>query len=464
MARADRSPRIHSANVVVDVGGVTRVWSFSGADARPAGSAEMPSDWALPPKLVGKGWAQLARPRMNIAWIADQPVFLQLVLLPTDDLSEVPAMIELQLEKLSPLPVGQIVWSYEVLGQRPASGGMPVLVAIAERSVVESTLASLEKRGFRADRVESPLLPLIGRTQFVSDGAYIFVFRSGPRQTCLIGWYADGALRALNVVNVTADERWVRQLVDELNRLTWAGELEGWASGPAPALHLVADEETLTEWRAPLEDASGIAVTPHVRPSDPELAAASVVRAAKGVAPTNLLPPEYAARYRQEYNDQLWMGGLGALFMAYLFGVLVYFGAVEVQKYRHARVAEELASVHAGYTNALRLKAQAQILQETVNLRFAALECWLATVEVMPEELNLESLNFSGGQNVTITGYAPADQENRISEFWRALQRKRVGNTNLFSQVQLRPTIMRTVQGVPQIQWGFNCTLQRPEI
>ena len=30
---------------------------------------------------------------------------------------------------------------------------------------------------------------------------------------------------------------------------------------------------------------------------------------------TNLLPPEYTARYRQQFIDRLWMRGLGAVLM-----------------------------------------------------------------------------------------------------------------------------------------------------
>lgn len=438
------------------------MWSFLGSDARPAGSVEQPSDWVLPRKLVAKGWPELIRPRLNIAWLGEQPVFIQLVHLPTDTPAEVPAMLELQLEKLSPLPIGQIVWSYEILPQR-APDGLPVLVLIAERSVLDATLGGLEAQGVFSDRIESPLLPLIVRTDFSVDGAYLFVFRSGAKRTCLIGWAAEGALRVLNVVNLAEDERWVRQLVDELNREAWAGELEGWASA-APSFHLVADEVTINEWRTSLEEALGATITPHVRPTDPELAALSARRVASGSNSANLLPPEYGARYRQQYTDRLWMGGLGALFVAYLIGVLIYFGAVEYKKFRHGRVAAQLAEVNSAYTNTLRLKAQAQVLQETVNLRYAALDSWMATVETMPEELSLENFTFSGGRMVTISGFAPADQQSRITEFWQALQRKIVGNTNLFTRVDLKPTVIRPVQGVPQAQWGFDCFLRRPEI
>lgn len=143
-----------------------------------------------------------------------------------------------------------------------------------------------------------------------------------------------------------------------------------------------------------MEEALGRGIEVEERPADAELAAASVRRAMNDLNAGNLLPAEQAARYHR-----LWMGGLLAIAAAYLVCVLIYLGAVEVQKYRQGSKADELAAVNREYTNTLRLKAQAQVLQETVNLRYAALDCWLATVEAIPEDLSLENLARSRAAN-----------------------------------------------------------------
>lgn len=462
MARAPKTPRLHACNVLMDVAGRTRLWSFSGSDNRPTGALEVPAEKSLPEKVVGKGWEQLVRPSLNIAWVADQPVFLQLVTLPTDDPKEIPAMLELQIEKLSPLPVAQVVWAWEVMPGTNKSG-IGVLLLVAARNAVEGLLSRVERRGFDADRVESPLLQMVVGTRFAEDGAYVFLSRIGGRRDCLIGWVKDGALCCLNAVHVADGPEAAGQIVVELNRTAWAGEVEGWGSG-LDVVHLVAEEEQLSAWKGPLEQALGGTVRAVVSPGEAEIAKAGVARTVSGEPKANLLPPEYGVRYKQQFTDRLWMGGLMAVFGAYLVGVLIYFGVVEVQKYRQSRLADVMAQVNLSYTNTLRLKAQAQVMQETVNLRYAALDCWLATVDSMPEELVLDKLTFSGGQSLQIEGTAPSDQEGRITEFWQTLRRKVVGTTNLFSEVQLRPTAQRTVQGVPVIQWSFNCRLQRPDL
>lgn len=464
MARSARPARIHACNVLADLGERTRLWSFVGSEARPAGVLELAIDQPIPTKVAGKSWGQLARPRLNIAWVTGLPVFLQLVHLPTDDPTEVPAMLELQLEKLSPLPVGQVVWSHEVLPQKSVHG-LGVLVLLTERDGLAEQLGLLEKRGFIADRVESPLLRLVAETPLSEDGAYLWVYPLGTRRLCLVGWVADGSLRVLNVVNLSDDERWRRQLTDELDRLAWVGELEGWFEGGVPRVHLLADAPTLAAWRDPLAEALGAPIQEHERPADATVAAASARRAVDGRGRANLLPADFGARYRQEFTDRLWMGGLLGLFAAYLVGVLLYLGAVEVQKLRQSRWADDVSGLSGGYTNTLRLKAQMQVLQETVNLRYAALDGWLAAVEAMPESLTLESLTFSAAQqSLSLSGTAPEDQQTLITEYWQALRRKVAGNTNLFAEVQLRPTTVGTFQGARRVQWGFNCRLQRPEI
>src|ERR1039458_5662094 len=101
--------------------------------------------------------------------------------------------MELQLEKLSPMPVAQIVWTIHILsrhGHPPrqndakpeaqteaatatetkAEDLQTVVVVIAERSVVEEFLGKLEGRGYLADRLEVPMLDQLEATPATEDG------------------------------------------------------------------------------------------------------------------------------------------------------------------------------------------------------------------------------------------------------------------------------------------------------
>jgi len=150
----------YSANVLQALPGGRRLWRFSAKGSRFVldGDRTLTLQEPAPTAAVGKNWQTLVRPRLNIAWLPSDKVFLRAVHLPGTDTAEIASMVELQLEKLSPLPVTHLVWSFYLM---PQTAGKPdalrtVIVIIAARSYVEEFLGELEGRGFLADRIECP--------------------------------------------------------------------------------------------------------------------------------------------------------------------------------------------------------------------------------------------------------------------------------------------------------------------
>src|ERR1044072_4473508 len=106
--------------------------------------------------MVAKDWNTVFQPKLNVAWLPADTVFLRVLQLPPADTTEETAsMVELQLEKVSPLPTAQIVWTFESL---PRRAGQPqtAIVVIAPRNIVEEYLGKLETDGYLADRLEVP--------------------------------------------------------------------------------------------------------------------------------------------------------------------------------------------------------------------------------------------------------------------------------------------------------------------
>ena len=127
---------------------------------------------------------------MNVAWLPPENVFLRVIELPKSSFGETLSMVELQLEKLSPLPVTQIVWTLQVLPQSPAENLQTVIVVIVERKVVEEFLGKLEKQGFLADRLEAPMLDQLEATPATEDGAWIYPARCTARTP---RWWRGGS-------------------------------------------------------------------------------------------------------------------------------------------------------------------------------------------------------------------------------------------------------------------------------
>ena len=117
----------------------------------------------LPARLITKDWRSLWQRKLNVAWLPPERVFLRVAQFPASDFDETLAMVELQLEKLSPMPVTQIVWSIHVLPH--AEGNLQtVIVMIVSRNEVEEFLGQLEGQGYLADRLELPLLDQLQAT------------------------------------------------------------------------------------------------------------------------------------------------------------------------------------------------------------------------------------------------------------------------------------------------------------
>ena len=150
--------RWNSANVLQLAGDQKRIWQFNIRSDGPSLSREeskLPSE-SLPSKLVSKDWQTLYQPKLNVAWLPADKAFLRVLQLPpADNIEETTSMIDLQMEKISPLPVTQIVWTFELLPQR-AGQAQTAIVVIAPRNHVEEFLGKLEGESFLADR-QTPL-------------------------------------------------------------------------------------------------------------------------------------------------------------------------------------------------------------------------------------------------------------------------------------------------------------------
>src|SRR5205814_6680226 len=154
-----KTTRWHSCNVLQAGTDARRLWQFATGNSQVALSAEqrLVSSAPLPAKLITKTWRTLWQKKLNIAWLPAEQVFLRIIHLPKCEPEELRSMVELQLEKLSPLPVNQIACRFADV---PQSAGelQTVIVIIAARSVVEEFLGNLQYNGYLADRLDLPCL------------------------------------------------------------------------------------------------------------------------------------------------------------------------------------------------------------------------------------------------------------------------------------------------------------------
>jgi len=483
--------RWHSCNILQIASDANRLWQF---DAKGGGFAlnrehRGALDEPLPARSIAKSWSSLWQPRLNIAWLPPENVFLRAIELPKSNFGETLAMVELQLEKLSPMPVAQIVWTIHILSRRgnpprseagaetAASGEtkpedlQTVVVVIVERKVVEEFLGKLEGRGYLADRLEAPMLDQLEATPVTEDGslrqseaaadAWIYPLALAGQSAALVAWWCGNTLRSLSFVVLPPAGDRAKTLKSQLAQLAWAGELEGWLTAPLIQWYLVADPAVAREWENALREGLNepVQVAPPLPPA--ELAARTAQRAAAADSHAALLPAEFPARYHQQFVDRLWLRGLMATGVLYAIGVAIYFCATGVLAYRTRGVERQVAALSGSYTNVMELKARFDVLKERQDLKYAALDCWKAVADRMPTNITLQRFSFADGQKLSLSGTAPADQVNTVFDFNTTMQKATNQNLPMFDLQGGEPVNPRITAN--KATWSFILQLQHTE-
>jgi hypothetical protein len=470
--------RWNSCNVLQVAPDANRLWRFDakGGDFVLDREQKIPGGEPLPSRLVAKSWSSLWQKKLNVAWLPPESVFLRVIELPKSPFDETQAMVELQLEKLSPLPVAQIVWTLHVLPGAPVSESAPakhagetpalpdlqsVVVVIAGRAAVEEFLGKLEKDGYLADRLEAPMLDQLEATPATEDGAWIYAGAHG-KDAALVAWRSRGALRNLCLVVLPPEAGRANSLKEQLAQLCWAGEMEGWLAEPLK-WHLVADPVNAAEWEQLLREALDEPVRVAQPPPPAELAARTARRAA-AASGAALLPAEFSARYHQQFVDRLWLRGLITTGILYAIGVVIYFCATTVLKYKTVAVEQQAAQLGDSYTNVLQLKARYAVLATRQQLKYAALDCWKIVAEQMPAGLSLQRSSFSDGQKLTLNGVCSPDQIGQISDpgkFYDAVRKAKLDGQDVFEPSAVEPLIWN--QSGNLVNWHFTLQLKHAE-
>lgn len=469
-----RTRRWSSYNVLHLAADAKRLWQF---DAKGSGlvlsrEQRVPHTQPVPAKFGAKNWASLWQPKLNIAWLPPENIFFRVVELPMSSAEETASMVELQLEKLSPLPVAQVVWTMHVLGTRiaEAKGDAPpenlqtVVVVIVARAAVEAFLGRLEQEGFQADQLEAPMLDQLEAISPKEDGTWIFPLTIGGQHAALVAWWSGGTLRNLSFVLLPAAGDRAVELKNQLTLLVMAGEVEGWLT-TQPKWHVVADAANAGEWehllRAALDEPAKITAPP----TSAELAARTAKRASAG-SRAYLLPAEFTARYHQQFVDRLWLRGLACAGVLYAVFLVFYFCAVAWLGYRTHGVEDQVAQISGDYTNAIQLKARYSVLKEREQLKYAALDSWQAVAQALPAGLSIQRFSFANGKRLSLSGACPASQIGLVTEkdeFYDGMRNAQLNGQPIFDQnPDTGDQLVYRITG-DNANWNFGLTLLHSE-
>lgn len=455
-----RSPRYQSGVVVSTSPIGRRVWQFEVARNRvkPAGELRLDAGKPLPKRLQTRDWQSIFQPCLRVAWLPTEGAFVRAIQLPSGDPAEVQALVEFQLDRISPLPVNQITWT-AVGVLHPDGQQQTALVTLAARSGVEEFLNAQAEAGFVPDQVDLPLVRAWQALQPSGDGLWLIFESSGDKRYCLAGWFLGGVWRDVTLLSVVPGPNGAPTLATQLGQIAWAGEMDGWFT-TVPPVHIVADPILTDEMEPVLSAWSGHPVQRETPSPLPLLALASCTHFLKAQA-TPLVPVEWTSTQRQKALDRLWMGGLGALAVAYVVFVFAFLIALNIRTLQRDNLRSDVSSMGLTFTNTLQLRAQVGVLQEQVALKFAALDAWKAAVDLLPASATLTQLDFQKGHTLALRGTVPPDSTADITKFNSELKKSQTGGQPLFSNV--KATQFDTRPGANVTTWNFEAELRRSD-
>ena len=454
-------PRWNSCNILHLTPEMSRLWQFEAkGNFKLNREVRAAVDVAMPPQVASKSWNSFWQPKLNVAWLPPENVFLRVIEVPRSTFEETVSMVELQLEKLSPIPVTQIVWTIRILPQ--GIGDLQtVVVVIAGRAAVEEFLGKLEGKKYLADRLEAPVLDQLEAINATENGAWICPAATGNTHAALVAWWYGGMLRNVNFIVLPTEGDQAAHLKNQLAQLSWAGELEGWLTSK-PTWHLLAEGVTADQWEVLLKKATDEPVKVALPLSGADLAAHTARRVTqtphRGTA-VSLMPVEFSTRYREQFRDRLWLHGLYAAGLVYLVFVVFYYGMVQFRSYQYGKVQQQVAGLADSYTNTMQLQAKYAVLQGRENLKFAALDCWKLVADNLPEGLTLQRFGFGEGQTLSLAGTTTSDQIDALEKFNKAMQKaKDPAGQDMFKPAGGQSLEERFYQD--QVTWNFSLQLK----
>jgi hypothetical protein len=433
--------------------GETRM--FSRATPKPAaedaGATEQPPPAPpAPAQVLSELKPEIGKGRIRIATAVDsQEVFCKHLSLPSSNPAEIAEMLSLQIEKWSPLPMEEVVWSHEVLGTD--ANGADVLVVFGRKDRLIDRAAQFGE-DFIPDLIDVDLMVLYRalRNRKVFEGknhtALVAIDPGARAAKCML---LKGATPLL-IEHPPVDLLDPSVLSRALSHFLLGAEASVGARQLDEIFLLVPDDI-----RASVSNELGlelrVPVTPLERTPDLTPAAGLSQRAARnGAAQVNLLPVDFVEKQQKRlFRQQARRVGLivAAVYMVVLLIVAAAFGW---KKFSIARIESRLASDNPGYQKALKLQAEVQFLQQKLVDPRSALETLRVVSEGMNEQLSLNHFGYKQGATLELRGVSQSAQE--VFKFIDTLQK-----SGLFSQVRAGNIRSNPGRG-SEVTYEISCT------
>lgn len=363
--------------------------------------------------------------------IPSEQALLRIMRLPAADQEETAGMVNLQIDKMSPFPIEDMVVGYEVLSED--SGLVSVLGVAVRRKIVENIWKLLGAAGIVPDRVDVNSLvwwDLIRKSGSVSqDGSQVFIIiRDAASEFIVVNGGVPVLFRAFLRSEGQTDLQFMEEICDEISYTLMSLEIEFGAfhDFSITIFHAGVLSEELKERPAGLCGGRLEVKTLDVSAG----LAGAVAGRCSHAGVIDLTPASLKEQRAKSGFRKRMIRAFGAIAAVWLVSMAVLFGGVSFQKLRLKRVAAARESIKAEALEVRELRRKVTTIDLYVDRSRSALEALREVSLRQPEGVDITMFNYRKGAELKLSG--ESSDVNLVYEFKKAMD-----GSALFTSVSL---------------------------
>jgi hypothetical protein len=383
-------------------------------------------------------------------------LLMRVLELPSKDPDELKAMVELQIDQLSPFPLDQLTVSYEPL--KESDDGTRVLALAAPRNEVDQLGDLFKEKSIYIRSLDAEILAwwslLITNSKVPLSGRVIIILEDHTEFSMII--VDDGVpvcFRSLELFHDFQNESVMDEIVEEIRYTLLSLETqygrcetcctEFWSESTIP--------DALIEKLKPLCP-EGIAL--HDLNTIPSVAEGLALRSAdRHRHHAELVPREWVELQRRKKIIRISTIASIAILCLW-FAVISVTGTVfAIRKAGVNRIRKRAEQIEAPAREAQAAREEMMSLERYADRAHSALECLREITETLPDSLEINSFSYRKNNAVTLRG--SGERPEPIYEYFN-----RLSNGGLFSGLKNEKVGLQIKQG--QRMESFSVTAELP--
>jgi len=403
--------------------------------------------------------AALPMPEMRgsvCASISAHDALLRILTLPSTDMEELAGMVDLQVGKISPFPVEDMVVSFEVLTSEENSS--LVLIAAVQRKYLDK----LHEDGIPARHVDIDLIAwwhgLCAEGLTDKDGRVIYLFM---REECADMIVAeDGApllLRSMLVRDDMSTQDYHDILVEEFHYTLTALEAD-W--GPAHGTELVILNKDGIESGIESRFREGEEITVKTIAIDKLMPLSELLvrrRTEKNGHCIDLVPEDWRQSERDALIKHRLLRACGVFAIVWLTVFVSIFGYTQWEKSSAEKYAKCSKALQEPAKKSQEMQMRILALERYSDRTYSALGCLRETSVLLPGALELLSFSFKKESDVSLRGVADTTSATEIYNYFKLLE-----NSGKFESLKGQKVSVANRRGVGRCS-QFQVTLVLPK-